>query len=560
MKRCCFSSPGTARHPAWLRAWRPPMAPEGDAEVDCAEHDKEALPEEWVDVEIEANESEMVEGWWDADMAPTLEPEPNQDNDACSYMQVAARVGPTTIFASYLARLQARFESMTKPQRENIVDLLHKKLDAWRQEWVMSLTSISRDRADRLWALLVTYQGEATCIQPNDAEWAEARWAEVVAMLQIDAVRPAEIGAFRMPRQMGAVVVEDTQQDKQEKASSSEDVMVRRTPRGEWERATESEKAELARHDADTKAEEERQAAHDEQMWSANEASRAREWDEWALRTEMENSTKSRPLKKFKVRVTVTDADHNELATANLTGEVETDDTPQVSITVQEEIVQAPCNENQKEQDQQQPEGKRAEGEDNIGIENGEGEADQSETVVATSREEEDDIDAAINADITDLGDIMESVMGRQWFQLYVDRQVDAEMVRKRWGAAALEVFQVNRDMMELMEAVQKDKGKSAAERLGTGSPDALEVRNMDEEDDSNQSSGAKVFPRREVAGRRGMDDAESKRPWREKAARRAVAMRSMQRARGSTRRIRMQSSRAVTAIKMQNELGSAAR
>ena len=45
-----------------------------------------------------------------------------------------------------------------------------------------------------------------------------------------------------------------------------------------------------------------------------------------------------------------------------------------------------------------------------------------------------DEVDEHIDPDLTDLGAIMDTVMGRQWFQLYVNREVDDEMVRKRWG------------------------------------------------------------------------------------------------------------------------------
>ena len=488
------------------------MEYEGEAEVNQTELEVNLTQDAWEDVEVEINESEMVEGWWEPDMAQNIDPfDPHEDRDTCSHMQVAARVGPTTVFASYLARLQAHFESMTKPQRENIIDFLHQKLNAWREKWVMSLTSVSRDRADRLWALLVTYQGEATCIQANDAQWAEERWAEVVDMLQIDAVQAADLESFRRPPPSEAVVVEDTQaQEKGERASSSGDVLVRRKPEGDWEKATESEKAELERHDADLREEERRQAEHDEHVWTTHQASRAREWDEWALQTEMSDPSRTRPLKKFKVRVAVKDAEQNELATADLTGEVEPNDKPQITIEMHEEIVLVP-NEDHKGENQEGETDQRKQDEEATGNE-GEGavDADQAETVAATTRGEEDIVDEEIDADISDLGDIMESVMGRQWFQLFVDGQVDAEMVRKRWGATTLEVFQVNKDMMELMEAMEADKGKSAAERLRESPrPEGdLVVRHMDSDDGSSRSSGAKDFPLRSVvAGRRDEDE-----------------------------------------------------
>ena len=472
--------------------------------------------EDWVDIEIEADEADMVDGWWE-DEADYDDAVQDGEVDASSHMQIAARVGPTTVFASYLARLQAHFESMTREQSANIIHYLHDKLNKWRNEWVMALTSVSRDRADRLWALLVTYQGEPTCIQETDVNWAEERWKEVVKMLQIDAVRAADVEQFRLPRRGGPVKLVDTQVEttQAERASSSEDVLVRRTPEGGWERATEAEKEELAKHDSDLREAEQRQAQHDEHIWTSHQASQAREWDDWAIQSEMSGSIRLRPLKKFKVRVAVMDSDHNELATSDLTGEVEINDTPQVTFVVQEEVIQVPQEDDREREEEgtkektrasagaemeAQNEGKKGEKHDAEGDDDDQ--EDQADTIAVDSRDE--DMDEVVDRDITDLGAIMNSVMGRQWFQLFMDGQVDENMVAKRWEAAALEVFQVNRDMMQMMEErVDDEKSEAESRPRRRLESQGLRVREL-EGDSSSQSSGAKEFPKREVvAGRR---------------------------------------------------------
>ena len=118
----------------------------------------------------------------------------------------------------------------------------------------MPLTSLSRDRADRLWALLVTYQEETTCVEDKDVEWAEARWSE------LDAVRAADFGPFRLPGTVGAIQVEDTQPSG---ASSSNAVLVKKAPAAEWEPATTVEMEELARREVMVKNEEIQQAHRD---------------------------------------------------------------------------------------------------------------------------------------------------------------------------------------------------------------------------------------------------------------------------------------------------------
>ena len=117
---------------------------------------------------------------------------------------------------------------------------------------------------------------------------------------------------------------------------------------------------------------------------------------------------------------------------------------------------------------------------------------------------------------MTDLEALLETVMGRQWFQLFVQREVDSEMVRKRWGASVLEIFQVNRDMMDMEdEKIKERQAKEDRDNREMHLRDVdVNVACMSEEDGgSSASSGPKVFPKTEVvAGRRqrgGAPDAE---------------------------------------------------
>ena len=226
----------------------------------------------------------------------------------------------------------------------------------------------------------------------------------------------------------------------------------------------------------------------------------------------MEGMARQRELKRFRVKIAVSDSEHNELAVADLKGEV-INDVPQVNVIVQERVVQVPIQdemEHRQGMEDNHTEKKdkgRAEGvqEKTKGVEAETNEEDKAETVaVASPAGEWDEI---VDEEMTDLGAILETVMGRQWFQLFVQRQVDAEMVRKRWGTTVLEIFQVNRDMMDMAEDQEKHGvGPRAMEmRMGDGD---VNVRHMSEDDSSAESSGAKVFPKREVvAGRREADE-----------------------------------------------------
>ena len=500
----------------------------------------------------EVNATDMVEGWEDmgeeedpaqaGNDTGNMEEEDKQGRgdqakDVVSYMQMAARSGPMTLFASHLARLQAHLESMTVTQRANIIKYMQGKLDKWREDWVLALDSVSRDRADRLWALLITYQGEPGCIEDKDARWAEARWTELVEMLRIDAVQMDGVGPFRLPGTL--VEIEDSQTGgatSSGEAAAAGQVMVQRRPQGPWEPATRLEEEELARKDADDEQVRVQQQQHDEELWAAHQAAKARDWDDWAVDSEMNNpsSPRARPSKRYKIRVSVMDKDHNELDTADMEAEVDEGDVPVVTVAMQNVTAQ---NEGEVDRPEERTALEKAvttkgEGKPEASDE------DQAETELV--EETEGNLDEMVNAELTDLGSILDTVMGREWSQLFVQRQVDEDMVVKRWGRAVLEVFEVNRAMVEMNKEIQgsgvmtseADNGRELAKneereegcevgddapqgmsegcgRHGPSMKDELRVRNMSEEG-SEASSGAKVFPTREiVAGNRRGDEGE---------------------------------------------------
>ena len=70
----------------------------------------------------------------------------------------------------------------------------------------------------------------------------------------------------------------------------------------------------------------------------------------------------------------------------------------------------------------------------------------------------------------------MNSVLGQQWLRMYLDNLVDDAMVRQRWGAQALENFQINRDMVKIAEEGGIDKEMVETEEAGRA-PRAREVK-----------------------------------------------------------------------------------
>ena len=93
-------------------AARPTMAPhlwpepaqEGGSCAMQGEEDRNECID--LDIALDVNDTDFVEGWLDVDGGNSGH---GEEDDHLSHMQVAAKVGPTTAFASYLARLQAHF-------------------------------------------------------------------------------------------------------------------------------------------------------------------------------------------------------------------------------------------------------------------------------------------------------------------------------------------------------------------------------------------------------------------------------------------------------------------
>ena len=78
---------------------------------------------------------------------------------------------------------------------------------------------------------------------------------------------------------------------------------VQRHPDGPWEPASMQDVAEFRAHDEALLAEEKAQEAADRLAYSQHEAALAQQWEDWAVRSEM-NRTEIPPSKK-RVRITV---------------------------------------------------------------------------------------------------------------------------------------------------------------------------------------------------------------------------------------------------------------
>ena len=358
-------------------------------------------------------------------------------------VQTFSRTTPVTLFASKVLQLQAHFDSMTPEKAARISKLMQSRLMEWRQRWTLSVRSVSRDRVERLCAVLAAfemedYEGEA---QAEEVTWASTQWSWVAPYLEADAV--ANCGDADTvpddtlpPTQVGGATGSGSMHAGQ--ACGSGDVLVQRKPQGPWEPATEAEQAELEKHDEEVKQEQLQQQQHDAWLWSKVEeqkeqerrASQHQAWEDWVVGDEMAKSP-GRPTKRFRLQVAVVDKDGNELATADLRGPTGANDTPQVNFVMSmESMTEGPL---------------RA----------GSIDVPQSEATTEPVNQVPDPLHMY---QLEELEDIVSSTMCREWFRLWCDGQVDDDMVVNKWGQQVLDTFVINRAMVEMDTAAQVDK------------------------------------------------------------------------------------------------------
>ena len=215
--------------------------------------------------------------------------------------------------------------------------------------------------------------------------------------------------------------------------------MVRRAPGLLWERASASEEAELATHEAEERCEQALQETRDAEAWDRLQEHKAAE--------AKAKSRQSRAVKKFTLEVVVADRHGNELATATLEGDTEHDDSPRVTfglstqMVVNAEVDADACNADVTVGDNAGDEE----------VHNAQEESDaETETVGMVA--------PPVTLELETLEDILSSAVCREWFQWWSENQIDNDMVEAKFGKLVLETFEINRAMIEMAEASQVDK------------------------------------------------------------------------------------------------------
>ena len=241
--------------------------------------------------------------------------------DAFSLMQQPV-LGPGT-FAKALSDLQAGLELQGKSSAAGVAKHLQGKLNNLGQAGGKR----ARDRMERLQALLVTFENEGAIDGDMGAEDVSGLWTDLCPFLTDVRTGPSSSSARPTSTAAGVIDSDDER----------EGILVKRKPGEDWKTATKEETEELRQHDRQVREQEREQAREDEAMHSSMEATRAQEWEDWAMYSEMQSV--QQVAKRVRARVTLSTQRGTILAEHTLEGEVPATDEVMVQFALKESTI-----------------------------------------------------------------------------------------------------------------------------------------------------------------------------------------------------------------------------
>ena len=114
---------------------------------------------------------------------------------------------------------------------------------------------------------------------------------------------------------------------------------VRRHPDGPWVPATDQEAAEFRAHDQAVQEEALQQAQGDEDNYQQLEAAISQQWDDWAMRSELDRELPLPSRKRIRVVMNVGDEAGNQLGEAQVEGTMDASGKPVISFQVVETVL-----------------------------------------------------------------------------------------------------------------------------------------------------------------------------------------------------------------------------
>ena len=354
--------------------------------------------------------------------------------DELSLVQTTRVVGPGT-FAKLLVDLQANLEMKGKVVASSAARHLSRRLQSMQEGSGKRMA----DRRDRLRALLVAYGNEETGLEEGEAPEVDLIWNSICPFITEENDKTAETEQRASGSAAGVFDIHDER----------DGILVQRRPGEDWKPATKQEANELLHHDRQVQEEEQAQARADAEAFTSLEAARARQWEDWALHSEMQAPTQTR--KRVRATVVMGTQQGTTVQEIVMQGDVAATETVMLTFVVSESLIE--------------------EGRDQISAGTNatqEGAPPTPSTIPVTETQVERQLLGAQTGrprDV-DLDGFMNTEEGREGFQQWTAGSINDDSVRERWGKDdVLELFQVMKTIEDDSQALRTQQEKPPRER-----------------------------------------------------------------------------------------------
>ena len=387
-------------------------------------------------------------------------------SDVTQLMQRNLEVGPGN-FARLLVELQQDMEGMDKTRAATLAKAVGNKLNDLEGMEGDDLTARrTKDRRDRMRALLVAYEGIEQAMESAPPPDVQPTWSKLCPFIaQVDRGNGRQVErASGSGDAAGALDSEDER----------EGILVKRELEEEWAPATKEEAEELRRHDRQLREEEESQ--HGVEAFARFEAARAQEWEDWVMHTELQPSPRPPPTKRVRARVVMGTTRGDTLAEQTLEGDIAETDRVMLTFSIEESL--------------------------SSGSKPGQGSLaapSTPSTVQMTSTQIEKQllqVKGAENEE-TDLDNFLHTAEGKEVYCGWLEGRVKDEEVRDKWGDHVLKVTKAIEDDSQALNT-QKDCAKyqdrplqSTAEQRGSSSEPGMEGLSQEERRTKRTREGA---------------------------------------------------------------------
>ena len=306
-------------------------------------------------------------------------------------------------FYDVVKHIQTKLETMSKAGAARIANCMGHFLREHSEQKAVAKPEAAVGRMETIGALMAAFEDNSLVTHDNVDPWCIDVWRNtLLPYLQVG--RPAEAAGSTQEHREAAGVGELD--------DPSCGIRVRLPGGAGWRPATEEEARAITHHDAAVAQERRDQELHDQEIFAQHEAGRARDWEDWAVHSEMTSPSVAR--KRVRLTLVIGTASGGHVAEGVVEGIMPAAEQPMITMGMVEHAMPAP------EQ-----------------LEPAEVVSDAASAATQLVPPEE----AARPGPQLEVDEVLLDSQGKEWYRQWKEDVVDDDMVRKRWGEAVVELF-----------------------------------------------------------------------------------------------------------------------